>query len=205
MCLTCALDMRWTCPALLQLCNSDFCRVPAFLVISVLQLLITATLADGSAVSFSTAEGSWKSRHGPIVYDHLWHGEIYDSRQEAELWPECGSFLTDISEHADGERRLVAPMLKVSDDASCRDLSDGILGSVPTLGIRRRHAPKCSWKKDPCSANCISALGIPGWNVDRRKSDAPQRWVCVPSADASDPRGGGLSAHQRAQARARQV
>ena len=29
----------------------------------------------------------WMSRHGPIVYDHLWHGEIYDSRQEAALWP----------------------------------------------------------------------------------------------------------------------
>jgi len=29
----------------------------------------------------------WRQyRHGPIVYDHLWHGEIYDARQSLEGW-----------------------------------------------------------------------------------------------------------------------
>ena len=48
-------------------------------------LLLVAELADGTKVSMASDAARWKSRHGPIVYDHLWHGEIYDKRQEATL------------------------------------------------------------------------------------------------------------------------
>lgn len=51
------------------------------------RLVLVATLSDGSEhILASTADGSWHMRHGPIVYDHLWHGEIYDSRQELVGW-----------------------------------------------------------------------------------------------------------------------
>ena len=33
----------------------------------------------------SLADG-WKVRHGPITYDHLWHGEIYDANREVSDW-----------------------------------------------------------------------------------------------------------------------
>ena len=50
-------------------------------------LLLVATLADGSEHTLtSNASGGWHTRHGPIVYDHLWHGEIYDTRQELAGW-----------------------------------------------------------------------------------------------------------------------
>ena len=59
------------------------------------RLLLAATLSDGTeqrlvttaaaaaAAASASGAGAWAYRHGPIVYDHLWHGEIYDSRQEA--------------------------------------------------------------------------------------------------------------------------
>ena len=47
------------------------------------RLLLIARLADGSEHTLTTDSTSWRSGHGPIVYDHLWHGEVYDSRQEA--------------------------------------------------------------------------------------------------------------------------
>eukprot|EP00756_Hemistasia_phaeocysticola_P058664 Hpha_TRINITY_DN35317_c0_g1::TRINITY_DN35317_c0_g1_i1::g.85067::m.85067 len=37
------------------------------------QLLVTGRRSGGERVSFTTGEG-WKVRHGPVVYDHLWHG-----------------------------------------------------------------------------------------------------------------------------------
>eukprot|EP01043_Picozoa_sp_COSAG02_P048115 COSAG02_NODE_4691_length_5089_cov_3.712425_1_plen_1144_part_00 len=53
------------------------------------RLLLVATLADGSELTLRSDanSGEWKSRHGAIVYDHLWQGEIYDSRQEAAGGP----------------------------------------------------------------------------------------------------------------------
>lgn len=54
-------------------------------------MLLKLQLADGTEMTLKTTSGStsslssnpsWSSRHGPIVYDHLWHGEIYDARQE---------------------------------------------------------------------------------------------------------------------------
>ena len=42
--------------------------------------MLIATLADGSEVTL-TSSSAWTAVHGPIVYDHLWHGEIYDSRR----------------------------------------------------------------------------------------------------------------------------
>ena len=42
-------------------------------------LLIIATLTNGTTWRLSsTASTDWLYRHGPIVYDHNWHGEIYD-------------------------------------------------------------------------------------------------------------------------------
>jgi hypothetical protein len=51
-------------------------------------MALLVTMADGTTHTFKTAAGgsSWKYRHGPIVYDHLWHGEIYDARQSLEGW-----------------------------------------------------------------------------------------------------------------------
>ena len=53
------------------------------------RLLLVATLADGSELTLRSDanSGEWKSRHGAIVYDHLWQGEMYDSRQEAAGGP----------------------------------------------------------------------------------------------------------------------
>jgi hypothetical protein len=49
-----------------------------------LRLLVVADMADGSTVTLASGPaGGWMARHGPIVYDHLWHGEIYDARQTA--------------------------------------------------------------------------------------------------------------------------
>jgi alpha-L-rhamnosidase len=49
-------------------------------------LVLVATLSDGSEHTLVSTPGGWRSRHGPIVYDHLWHGEIYDARQELDGW-----------------------------------------------------------------------------------------------------------------------
>eukprot|EP00656_Telonema_subtile_P015269 TRINITY_DN17984_c0_g1_i2.p1 TRINITY_DN17984_c0_g1~~TRINITY_DN17984_c0_g1_i2.p1 ORF type:complete len:1040 (-),score=151.32 TRINITY_DN17984_c0_g1_i2:119-3238(-) len=46
------------------------------------RVLINATMSTGEVVTLGTDPSSWYYRHGPIVYDHLWHGEIYDQRQE---------------------------------------------------------------------------------------------------------------------------
>ena len=46
------------------------------------KLTLTTTAAGASGASAPTSAPTWSSRHGPIVYDHLWHGEIYDARQE---------------------------------------------------------------------------------------------------------------------------
>ena len=53
------------------------------------RLLLVATLADGSELTLRSDanSGDWKSRHGAIVYDHMWQGEMYDSRQEAAGGP----------------------------------------------------------------------------------------------------------------------
>ena len=53
------------------------------------RLIISITLADGTTSTVVTkagAESQWKARHGPIVYDHLWHGEIFDTGQILAPW-----------------------------------------------------------------------------------------------------------------------
>jgi alpha-L-rhamnosidase len=54
------------------------------------RLLLVVTLADGSELTLRSdaKSGGWKSRHGAIVYDHMWQGEMYDSRQEAAGGPQ---------------------------------------------------------------------------------------------------------------------
>jgi len=44
-------------------------------------MLLTVELDDGARLNL-TSGPDWVVRHGPIVYDHLWHGEIYDARHE---------------------------------------------------------------------------------------------------------------------------
>ena len=51
-------------------------------------------------------------------------------------------FLSNISEHADGERRGPVAGSKAPKDASHRDPSDAALRFDLGLGVRRRHAPK---------------------------------------------------------------
>jgi len=55
------------------------------------RLLLIIHFADGSAQVFTSTAAGWSYRHGPIVYDHLWHGEIYDTRQETpdHAWNEA--------------------------------------------------------------------------------------------------------------------
>lgn len=43
-----------------------------------LLLVLVAEFADGTSAELVTGpSGGWMARHGPIVYDHLWHGEMY--------------------------------------------------------------------------------------------------------------------------------
>ena len=53
------------------------------------RLLLVATLSDGTEQRLVTtsADARWSYRHGPIVYDHIYQGEIYDQRQEAPGGP----------------------------------------------------------------------------------------------------------------------
>lgn len=56
------------------------------------KLLITTLTADGQRDTFVSSAGAgspWKMRHGPIVYDHLWNGVIYDSRRASAPWSEA--------------------------------------------------------------------------------------------------------------------
>ena len=50
-----------------------------------LKLMVTANYTDGTSTS-TGSDLSWKARNGPITYDHLWHGEIYDANREIEGW-----------------------------------------------------------------------------------------------------------------------
>eukprot|EP00940_MAST-03C_sp_MAST-3C-sp2_P000368 g368.t1 len=45
-----------------------------------------AELSNGTTLHLVSDPGTWSYRHGPIVYDHMWHGEIYDARQEDDAW-----------------------------------------------------------------------------------------------------------------------
>eukprot|EP01052_Picozoa_sp_SAG31_P024325 SAG31_NODE_2062_length_6536_cov_8.777691_2_plen_216_part_00 len=37
-------------------------------------------------VCFGQDPSTWKATNGPITYDHLWHGEIYDATREVSDW-----------------------------------------------------------------------------------------------------------------------
>ena len=46
--------------------------------------LIAVQFDDGTELLSGTQPGAgWQYRHGPVVYDHVWHGAIYDTRLEA--------------------------------------------------------------------------------------------------------------------------
>ena len=50
----------------------------------ILQLVVT--MADGSVVRHGTNTNDWQVRQGPIVWDHLFHGETYDAALELDGW-----------------------------------------------------------------------------------------------------------------------
>ena len=43
------------------------------------RLQLVVTLTDGSSVTLGSDPATWRATNGPITYDHLWHGEIYDA------------------------------------------------------------------------------------------------------------------------------
>ena len=49
-------------------------------------LHLDVTLVNGTRVHFYSNTADWKCRQGPTVWDHLFHGETYDSRLEADDW-----------------------------------------------------------------------------------------------------------------------
>ena len=51
-----------------------------------LLMVMTCTFDDGSELTLHSNASRWLVRRGPIVYDHLWHGEIYDSRLALPTW-----------------------------------------------------------------------------------------------------------------------
>ena len=64
------------------------------------------------------------------------------SAREPRLKKKASAFLSNATEHADGERPRTRPDPKVPKDAPHRDISDGTLRLGPALGVRRRRAPK---------------------------------------------------------------
>jgi hypothetical protein len=53
-----------------------------------LQLQLVVQMADGTELvhTTNTQEGVWQCRQGPIVWDHLFHGETYDARLDIDGW-----------------------------------------------------------------------------------------------------------------------
>jgi alpha-L-rhamnosidase len=47
--------------------------------------LLSVSQSGGNVTAFAS-DGSWVGSNGPIVYQHLYNGEIYDSRLEAKGW-----------------------------------------------------------------------------------------------------------------------
>ena len=51
-----------------------------------LSLQIVVEAADGTRSVHTTNTAQWRGRTGPIVWDHLFHGETFDARQQLEGW-----------------------------------------------------------------------------------------------------------------------
>lgn len=47
---------------------------------------VVVEFSDGQRASYVTDPRRCFGRHGPIVYDHLYHGEVYDARAELDGW-----------------------------------------------------------------------------------------------------------------------
>ena len=88
-------------------------------------------------LTFATMADGWYYRHGPIVYDHLWHGEIYDSRQETKGHAWCAA---PMSQYSRGTWALVKPMLPKA----------GVLSPqrMPGVRITRTFQPTSISKKN---------------------------------------------------------
>ncbi len=48
--------------------------------------MIVVELASGAVVELASNVDDWVGRQGPIIYDHTYHGEVYDSRQALADW-----------------------------------------------------------------------------------------------------------------------
>lgn len=49
-------------------------------------LLVVVHTSDGATHTAVSRADDWVLRSGPVVYDHLFHGEIYDARLELDRW-----------------------------------------------------------------------------------------------------------------------
>lgn len=66
-------------------CNMTTAKGPDGCRALILQLVVD--MDDGSTIAHtSRPDGSWHCRHGPVVWDHLFHGETYDARRELQGW-----------------------------------------------------------------------------------------------------------------------
>ena len=50
------------------------------------RMQLVVEMEDGSVFTHVSSVKGWEGRWGPIVYDHEYHGEIYDSRRELGGW-----------------------------------------------------------------------------------------------------------------------
>ena len=51
-----------------------------------LVLQVVVTMPDGTVVRHGSNTRDWVVRQGPILWDHLFHGETYDARLELDGW-----------------------------------------------------------------------------------------------------------------------
>lgn len=54
---------------------------------------LVVTCSDGFSEVFVSKASGWQGRMGPVVWDHLFHGETYDARREIDGWASWPSML----------------------------------------------------------------------------------------------------------------
>jgi hypothetical protein len=82
-----------------------------------LKLMAVANFTDGTSLT-TGSDLTWKARNGPITYDHLWHGEIYDANREVADWASSELSSLETSEGqtltADGSAPEWSPVVAMS-------------------------------------------------------------------------------------------
>lgn len=67
-----------------QWCNMTRAGGPDGCRALLVQLVVV--MADGTKISNGSSPSTWQVRQGPIIWDHFFHGETYDSRFELDEW-----------------------------------------------------------------------------------------------------------------------